>query len=68
MLNILSVHAILTIATSQDFGGRAVLIVRNPYAAILSDHNFIYAGHHGSAPLHNFERKGNVHTYRVELK
>ena len=46
--------------TLQDFGGRAVLIVRNPYAAILSDHNFIYAGHHGSAPLDNFERRGNV--------
>ena len=39
-----------------------MLIVRNPYAAILSDHNFIYAGHHGSAPLRNFERKGNLCT------
>ena len=44
----------------QDFGGRAVLLVRNPYAAILADHNFIYAGHHGSAPARNFERRGNA--------
>ena len=43
---------------SQDFGGRGILIVRNPYDAILSTHNFLYGGHHGTAPKDNFKRKG----------
>ncbi len=42
----------------QDFGGRAVLVLRNPYEAILSTHNFLYAGHHGKAPIENFSREG----------
>ena len=42
----------------QDYGGRGILILRNPYAAILSDHNFLYAGHHGKAPAENYKRKG----------
>ena len=42
----------------QDFEGRGILIVRNPYDAILSTHNFLYAGHHGKAPKENFKRKG----------
>jgi hypothetical protein len=42
----------------QDFGGRAVLVLRNPYDAILSTHNFLYAGHHGKAPVENFAREG----------
>ena len=44
----------------DDFGGRAILVVRNPYAAILSTHNFLYAGHHGRAPEGNFRRKGTL--------
>jgi hypothetical protein len=27
----------------KDFDGRGILIVRNPYDAILSTHNFLYA-------------------------
>ena len=41
----------------QDFDGKGILIVRNPYDAILSAHNLLYAGHHGSAPKENFRRK-----------
>ena len=43
----------------KDYGGRGIVILRNPYAAILSDHNFLYAGHHGRAPVKNYQRKGN---------
>lgn len=39
-----------------DYGGRAILILRNPYDAILSTHNFMYAGHHGKAPARNYAR------------
>ena len=46
----------------QDFKGRAILILRNPYDAILSTHNFMYAGHHGRAPARNFARPGIFHT------
>lgn len=42
----------------KDFGGRAIIILRNPYEAILSNHNFVYAGHHGVAPIENFKRPG----------
>ena len=42
----------------QDYGGRAILILRNPYDAILSTHNFMYAGHHGKAPARNYARPG----------
>ena len=30
--------------------------LRNPYDAILSTHNFMYAGHHGKAPPRNYAR------------
>lgn len=40
----------------EDFKGRAILILRNPYDAILSTHNFMYSGHHGRAPARNFAR------------
>jgi len=40
----------------KDFGGRGILILRNPYDAILSTHNFMYAGHHGRAPARNYAR------------
>ena len=42
----------------QDFDERGILIVRNPYEAILSTHNFLYGGHHGKAPKDNYKRKG----------
>lgn len=40
----------------RSFDGRVVLLLRNPYDAILSFHNFLYGGHTGFAPLKNFER------------
>ena len=50
----------------QDFAGRGIVIIRNPYEAILSMHNFLYAGHHGTAPSSNFKRKG-THLYTAWL-
>lgn len=44
----------------QDFGGRAVLILRNPYEAILSLHNYLYGGHHGLASAKDFKRTGRL--------
>ncbi len=49
----------IKIINQQDFGGHAILVVRNPYDAILSTHNFLYAGHHAKAPIKNYEREGN---------
>ena len=52
---------------TQDFDGDAILLLRNPDDAILSDHNYLYAGHHGTAPNKNFKRQGtllNFVTYR----
>jgi len=40
----------------KDFQGRGVLIIRNPYEAILSCHNFMYGGHHGQAPTSNYQK------------
>lgn len=51
-----------------DFGGRAVLLLRNPYEAILSTHNFMYAGHHGRAPLKNFARPQWAPYVKIQLK
>ena len=50
-----------------DFGGRAILVVRNPYAAILSTHNFLYAGHHGRAPADNFKRADWEHFVTIQM-
>ncbi|XP_046406510.1 WSCD family member AAEL009094-like [Ischnura elegans] len=36
------------------FRGRAVLLLRNPYEALLSYRNFLYAGHTGFAPHDRF--------------
>ena len=49
--------------TLQDYGGRAILILRNPYDAILSTHNFMYAGHHGKAPARNYARPGEYKSH-----
>jgi Sulfotransferase domain len=38
--------------------GKAVFLMRNPYDAVLSFHNFIYGGHTGFAPSANFLRPG----------
>lgn len=39
-----------------EFGGRAILILRNPYDAILSKFHYLYGGHHGLASEEHFER------------
>ncbi|XP_076054693.1 uncharacterized protein LOC143033305 isoform X2 [Oratosquilla oratoria] len=41
----------------KDFNGTGILIIRNPYRAILSHHNFIFGGHTGFAPVSNYRRK-----------
>jgi len=41
----------------NDFGGRGILILRNPYDAVLSDHNFLFGGHMGAGPASSFDRK-----------
>ncbi|KAF2352945.1 Myosin VI cargo binding domain [Trinorchestia longiramus] len=40
------------------FQGRGVLILRNPYRAILAWHNFVVGGHRGYASVSNFRRRG----------
>jgi len=44
----------------KDFGGRAIVLLRNPYRAILSYHNFLFGGHRGYAPISNYRRKGKM--------
>ena len=39
-----------------EFGGRGVLILRNPYDAILSKFHYLYGGHHGLASEEHFSR------------
>jgi len=41
----------------NDFGGRGILILRNPYDAVLSDHNFLFGGHMGVGPPTSFDRE-----------
>ncbi|KAK2720689.1 sialate:O-sulfotransferase 2-like isoform X1 [Artemia franciscana] len=36
---------------------KAVLVIRNPYDAIISYHNYIYGGHNGFAPKKDFKRQ-----------
>ena len=40
------------------FDSGAILVLRNPYDAVLSFHNFIYGGHTGFAPSNNYQRPG----------
>jgi len=41
----------------NDFEGRGILILRNPYDAVLSDHNFLFGGHMGVGPASSYDRK-----------
>ncbi|XP_069188326.1 sialate:O-sulfotransferase 1-like isoform X2 [Procambarus clarkii] len=41
----------------QAFNGTGVLLLRNPYRAIISYHNFLFGGHTGYAPISNYRRK-----------
>ncbi|XP_043208849.1 WSC domain-containing protein 1-like isoform X2 [Amphibalanus amphitrite] len=42
----------------QRFNRTAIVIVRNPYRAVLSFHNYLFGGHKGMAPSSNYLRKG----------
>ncbi|KAK7077210.1 WSC domain-containing protein 1 [Halocaridina rubra] len=41
----------------QAFNKSVILLLRNPYRAILSFHNYLFAGHTGFAPMSNYRRK-----------
>ncbi|XP_068231867.1 uncharacterized protein [Palaemon carinicauda] len=41
----------------EAFNKSAILLLRNPYRAILSFHNYLFAGHTGFAPITNYRRK-----------
>ncbi|XP_069976939.1 uncharacterized protein [Penaeus vannamei] len=41
----------------KAFRSTAVLLLRNPYRAILSFHNYLFGGHTGYAPVANYRRK-----------
>ena len=43
-------------ALISKFRGRGILILRNPYDAILSKFHYLYGGHHGLASEEHFER------------
>ncbi|XP_045106832.1 uncharacterized protein LOC123501860 [Portunus trituberculatus] len=40
-----------------SFSSRAVVLVRNPYRALLAYHNYLYGGHLGYAPVSNYRSK-----------
>lgn len=42
------------------FRGRGILLLRNPYEALLSYRNFLYGGHTGFAPHSQFKGPGNT--------
>jgi len=42
------------------FRGRGILLLRNPYEALLSYRNFLYGGHTGFAPYSRFKGPGNA--------
>ena len=44
----------------KRFNRSAIVIVRNPYRAVLSFHNYLFGGHKGMAPSSNYLRKGET--------
>ena len=40
----------------EEFSGRGILIVRNPYDAVMSKFHYLYGGHHGTASDQHFLR------------
>ena len=40
----------------EVFKGRGILILRNPYDAVLSKLNYLYGGHRGASSIQQFER------------
>ena len=43
-----------------EFNRTGILMIRNPYKAILSFHNYLYGGHTGFSPTANYLKKGNL--------
>ncbi|KAK3874549.1 hypothetical protein Pcinc_020508 [Petrolisthes cinctipes] len=41
----------------KQFNGTGILLLRNPYRAILAYHNYLFGGHIGFAPVSNYRRK-----------
>ncbi|KAK8728143.1 hypothetical protein OTU49_009136 [Cherax quadricarinatus] len=41
----------------KKFNSTGILLLRNPYRAILAYHNFLFGGHTGYAPMSNYRRK-----------
>ncbi|XP_064099486.1 uncharacterized protein LOC135210552 [Macrobrachium nipponense] len=52
----------------EAFDRSVILLLRNPYRAILSFHNFLFAGHTGFAPIMNYRRKDWPHFVHLQTK
>ena len=44
------------LCSREVFHGRGILILRNPYEAVLSKLNFLYGGHRGSSSISHYRR------------
>merc|ERR1711936_70942 len=51
----------------EVFNGRGILILRNPYDAVLSKLNFLYGGHRGASSVKLFQRAEWEEFVKVEL-
>ncbi|XP_047739209.1 WSC domain-containing protein 2-like [Hyalella azteca] len=54
--------------TISLFKGRVVLIIRNPYRAILSYHNFNAGGHRGHGSVTDYRRREWIMFMRMQLR
>ncbi|XP_066985112.1 uncharacterized protein [Macrobrachium rosenbergii] len=52
----------------KAFDKSVILLLRNPYRAILSFHNYLFAGHTGFAPIMNYRRKDWTHFVHLQTK
>jgi len=52
----------------NEFHGRGILIMRNPYDAVLSKFNYLYGGHHGTAATNHFDRPDWDKFVEIEIK
>ncbi|CAH0394429.1 unnamed protein product [Bemisia tabaci] len=50
------------------FNGRAILLLRNPYEALLSYRNYLYGGHTGFAPNNKFRGRDPVSRTSTTMK
>merc|ERR1712062_466171 len=51
----------------EVFKGRGILILRNPYDAVLSKLNYLYGGHRGASSIEQFEREDWEEFVKVEI-